>query len=175
MNGETKTAQGDSLPVKHTQTVMAELLPTVVDHMDEITRAKPGQPTKRTPELIEDMCLRLMRGSSLLMVCQREDMPGYSTVMRWCKDDPDLLAQFDSAREMTAYTIDEFNEIIARGIAPYSTGDYRRDEMLVGINNQRKRHLNRKRFVDKVQMDVVQHQPVILDLSVIQGPGGDGV
>ncbi len=171
----SKTAHSDNLPAKHTQTVMAELMPAIVDHMDEITKARPGQPTKRTPELIEDMCLRMMRGSSLLMLCQRDDMPGYSTVMRWCKDDPELLQQFDEAREMTAYTIDEFNEVIARGIGPYSTGEYRRDELLVNINNQRKRHLNRKKFGDKVQMDVVQHQPVILDLGTIMGEGGDGV
>jgi hypothetical protein len=143
--------------------------------MDEITQARPGQPTKRTAALIEEMCLRMMRGSSLLMICQRLDMPGYSTVMRWCKDDPDLLAEFDAAREMTAYAIDEFNEVIARGIAPYSTGDYRRDELLVNINNQRKRHLNRRKFGDKVQIEHQMAQPVILDLGTIEGEGGDGV
>jgi hypothetical protein len=151
---ETEQPIEPPAPTKHTQTIMAEALPALTSMMRSVTRARPGQPTKRSPELVEEMCLDMACGDSLLMVCQRADMPGYSTVMRWCNGDPELLALFDKAREMTAYTIDEVNELIARGIEPFSTGEFRRDEMLVAINNQRKRHLNQRRFGDKQTVDL---------------------
>jgi hypothetical protein len=42
---------------------MGKLMPAIVGHMDEITKARPGLPTKRTPQLIEDMCRRPPRKS----------------------------------------------------------------------------------------------------------------
>lgn len=154
-NTETaRRPKAPTVPKKDGRTVMGEALPGLVNQMMEATQARPGQPTKRNPELIEEMCLRLARGMSLLMLCLCDDMPGYSTVMRWQREDSTLLDQFNAARKMTAYTIDEMNELIARGVAPYSTGDFRRDELMVSINNQRKRSLNRDRFDDKQTIDL---------------------
>lgn len=174
MPRKSKTTRESNLPVpaeKRPGNSLGGHAPAIQDAMELATRDRPGQPTKRNPELVEKMCLLMMRGSSLLMVCQRDDMPGYSTVMRWCKEDPLLLEQFDQAREMTAYAIDEFNEVIARGIKPFATGDFRRDELLVKVNDQRKRHLNRRRFGEKVQLDVVQTQVFVMPGDVIDGEG----
>lgn len=171
MANKSETLQTIPSPAKHTQTIMAEMLPELQSIMRDATRARPGQPTKRTPELIQEICLDMACGDSLLVVCQRPDMPGYSTVMRWCQNDDTLLETFDRAREMTAYTIDEVNELIARKIAPFSTGDFRRDELLVSINNQRKRHLNKKRFTEKVQVEHSVQPVFVMPRDAIEGDG----
>lgn len=50
---KNETIQRDLIPAKHTQTVVAEMIPAMVDHMDEVTKARPGRPSKRSPELID--------------------------------------------------------------------------------------------------------------------------
>jgi hypothetical protein len=159
----------------HTQTVMAELVPTVTSLTAEATRNRPGQPTKRTDAVIDEICTRLECGEALVMICNDAHMPGYQTVMTWKRHDPELETRFNAARAEGSYALDDVAELIARKVPGFATGDFRYDDLLVSVLAQRKRYANRNRFGDKVQMDVVQHQPVILDLNVIQGPGGGGV
>lgn len=159
----------------HTQTIMAELVPTVTSLTAQATRNRPGQPTKRTPEIIDEICARLEGGEALVMICNDPHMPGYQTVNNWKRHDPELKQRFNEAREEGAYALDDVAELIARRIPGYATGDFRYDDLLVSVLAQRKRYANRNRFGDKVQHDIVQHQPVILDQGIIQGDGGDGV
>jgi len=159
---------------KHTQTVMAEMVPAVTSIVAEATRGRPGQPTKRTPEIIDEICLRLACGEALTMICNDPLMPGYRTVQTWKNKDPELQTLFNEARSEGAYVLDDIAELIARKHPDFATLDYRYDDMLIGVLAQRKRYANR-RFQDKTQIDIVQHQPVILDLGTIEGEGGDGV
>ena len=162
-------------PEKHTQTIMAELVPVVTSIMDEATTPRPGQPTKRTEALVEEICVRLEMGQALLMICQKDHMPGYRTVMEWQRKDAALKARFNEAREDGAYALDDVAELIARKVPGYSCGDYRYDDMLVGVLAQRKRYANRKRFGDRQQIEITTFEPVVLDGQILQGPGGDGV
>ena len=165
----------DTVPEKHTQTLMGELVPVITSLTAEATRNRPGQPTKRTEAIVEEICRRLECGEALLMICNDPEMPGYRTVMTWKSADPELAHRFNEAREEGSYALDDVAELIARKVPGYSCGDYRYDDMLVGVLAQRKRYANRKRFGEKVQLDVVQALPVILDLGTIEGEGGDGV
>lgn len=137
------------------------------------TRARPGQPTKRTPEVVEEILDRIACGEALHAICQDEHLPGYSTFNRWCREDAELLTEVDIAYEFHARTMDDMADSILAG-GPGSTGEFRRDEARVGHLRYRLGKLNR-RFREKQQIDVVQHQPVILDWNVIEGEGGDGV
>ncbi len=109
------------------------------------------------------------------MICNDMQMPGYRTVMTWQRRDPELKAMFNAAREEGSYVLDDIAELIARKHPDYATQDFRYDDLLVSVLAQRKRYANRNRFGDKVQLDVVPHNPVILDMGVIEGEGGDGV
>lgn len=109
------------------------------------------------------------------MICNDPAMPGYQTVMAWKRSDPELQDRFNTAREEGTYALDDVAELIARKVPGFATGDFRYDDLLVSVLAQRKRYANRKRFGDKVQMDVVQHQSVIIDWNTIEGEGGDGV
>ncbi|RYF32756.1 MAG: hypothetical protein EOO38_30685 [Cytophagaceae bacterium] len=173
MDENTSTIQALSKP--HTQTIMASMVPAVTSITEEATRPRPGQPTKRTPEIVDELCARLECGEALTMICNDMRMPGYRTVMTWQRHDPELKAMFNAAREEGSYVLDDIAELIARKHPDYATQDFRYDDLLVSVLAQRKRYANRNRFGDKVQHDIVQHQPVILDMGVIQGEGGDGV
>ncbi|WIA56004.1 hypothetical protein N6H05_23800 [Sphingobium sp. WTD-1] len=156
---------------KHTQTLMGELVPVVTSLTAEATKNRPGQPTKRTPQIVDEICNRLECGEALLMICNDPMMPGYQTVMGWKRADPELANRFNEAREEGTYALDDVAELIARKIPGYATGDYRYDDMLVGVLAQRKRYANRKRFGEKVQVDVVDHKVFMLPNDAIDGEG----
>lgn len=149
------------------------LMSPVQAQIAQATRGRPGQPTKRTPELIDRVLDQIADGQSLLSVCQADDMPGYSTFNRWCREDPELLAAVDVAYEFHARTLDDLaDDILAGGVG--STGNLMRDKERAAHLRWRLGKLNR-RFRDKAQLDIVQHQPVIIDWNTIEGDGGDGV
>ncbi len=83
------------------------------------------------------------------------------------------MAMVDVAYEFHARTLDDLaDDILSEGVA--STGDFQRDKERVAHLRWRLGKLNR-RFREKAQVDIVQHQPVILDWNSIVGEGGDGV
>ncbi|MBD8619738.1 hypothetical protein IFT67_12480 [Sphingomonas sp. CFBP 13728] len=162
------------LPALNPSVEQALQMPIVGNAIAAATRAKPGQPTKRSPEIVDTILDRVACGESLMSVCQDPALPGYSTFNRWCREDPELLEQVDIAYEFHARTMDDIADDILAG-GPTSTGDFYRDKERVAHLRWRLGKLNRRRYGDKVQMDVVTHQPVILDLGTIEGEGGDGV
>ena len=133
------------------------------------TRARPGQPTVRTDEMVIEILDRVACGEALLNVCQDDHLCGYSTFNGWCRKDRELQAAIDLAYEYHARTMDDMaDSILAGGIG--STGDFRRDEARVGHLRWRLGKLN-ARFRDKQQIDVVNHQVFVMPTDVIDGEG----
>lgn len=62
-------------------------------------KRKPGRPSKFTQELADELCRRLCE-RSLTKVCEDEDMPGLSTVLRWLgsKEHDEFRSQYAHAR-----------------------------------------------------------------------------
>lgn len=81
-----------------------------------------GRPTKKTPELIKEICARISEGQSLATVSRSEDMPGLSTTWRWLSEDEsfqDDYARAIQARAMAhAERIDDLAEQAVRGEIP---------------------------------------------------------
>lgn len=78
--------------------------------------AVKGRPSKFSPELVAELCRRMIAGQSLRQVCAADDMPDKVTVLRWLsegltKDAPkakqDFCTQYARAREALA---DDFAE-----------------------------------------------------------------
>ncbi len=44
-------------------------------------------PSKKTPEVVEEIVMRLSRGEPLAKICADDHMPDFSTVWRWEEDD----------------------------------------------------------------------------------------
>ena len=79
-----------------------------------------GRPSLYTPELADEICLRLSAGEPLAAICRSEHMPGLRTVYDWAEADTDLSARIARARE-------EGEESIAAeclGIADDGTNDW---------------------------------------------------
>lgn len=82
-----------------------------------------------SPELFNTICERIAEGESLIKICQSEDMPSKTSVMRWLDNDElsaahGLRDQYARAREALA---DVFAEEIVE-IADDGRRDYTVDE-----------------------------------------------
>ena len=78
--------------------------------------AKPGRPSKFTPDIAEAICQRIAEGESLRSVCRGDDMPDKSTVLRWLDDNEEFRDQYARAREAQAdHYADEIIEIADDG------------------------------------------------------------
>lgn len=83
-----------------------------------------ARPTDYTPELGAEICRRIGEGRSLRKVCQDEDMPAKTTVMRWLcdRDKGSFRDQYALAREDQADVLfDEAIEIADDGSQDYTT------------------------------------------------------
>lgn len=158
------------LPIPVRATSPAEIASTVAETgqaIRELTRAKMGQPTKRTEEIVLQILTRISCGESLLQVCQDDDMPGYSTFRRWEREDPELRAAMDAAYEDHARTIDEINEDILRG-GIMSTGDRLRDMALVDYNKWKLGKHARRKFGENVKVEHTHRvEPIVLPIEAV--------
>ncbi len=135
---------------------------------------KRGQPTKFTPERWQHILETVATYGDLIEACDKPDMPNVRTIYRWMEANPELKDQLRGAWEMFSMLGHSVNNNILRG-GKLSTGDFRRDEALAAQNRWFMSKTNRRDFGDKQQVDVIHHDPVILDGIIIDGDGGDGV
>lgn len=62
-----------------------------------------GRPSKYTPELAREICLRIAAGASVRSICEDEAMPSESTVRAWAVDDLEgFSAQYTRAIQIRA-------------------------------------------------------------------------
>ena len=62
-------------------------------------REAPDHPTLYCPELIDEICERIVGGESLRSVCRDPDMPRSATVLRWLQKHPEFERQYARACE----------------------------------------------------------------------------
>lgn len=66
-----------------------------------------GRPSDYTPEIAEMICARLADGASLRQICEADEMPNRSTVLRWLSADADFATKYACAREHQADAMDD--------------------------------------------------------------------
>jgi hypothetical protein len=66
-----------------------------------------GRPTKRTPEIEEEIFERMSQGETLREICRSEHMPHYSVVYDWKHQDKDFSQRFATARDKGHEVISE--------------------------------------------------------------------
>lgn len=73
-----------------------------------------GRPSMFTPQLAEDICVRLMQGESLRSICRDDAMPALGTVCRWLAQDlQGFRDQYARAREVQADVLADETQDIA--------------------------------------------------------------
>jgi len=60
---------------------------------------KIGRPTKRTPEVVKEICDRLSNGEPLRAICRDSHIPNWDTVYDWMARDEGFALQVAQARE----------------------------------------------------------------------------
>ena len=69
--------------------------------MERRKRGRPpvDQPVY-TPEIVDELCFRLMGGETLIDICKDAHMPHRDTIQVWIRDKPDFYEQYLQARRV---------------------------------------------------------------------------
>ena len=112
--------------------------------------AKVGRPSKYSPEIADEICIRLACGESMRSVCLDKDMPAMPTVWRWIRERDEFRKQYDRAKHESADVHAE--EIL--DIADDSVGDVPRDRLRIDARKWIASKLKPKKYGDKASLDV---------------------
>ena len=82
-------------------------------------KKRMGRPTSFSPKLAKRIFDRMACGETLTEICRSPSMPDRSTVRRWLSRHPDLISQYQRARELLADTL--FDQVL--DIADDARGD----------------------------------------------------
>lgn len=130
--------------------------------MAQIQGLKPGGSSIKTPETIAEILRRLLMGETVTSICCDVHMPATSTLWVWCRDDEKLEADIKWAQSMGQRTLADLRLDIAAG-GTFSTGDTRRDELLIRAINANVAQRNRAEFGERVSVDTTHRvAPVML-------------
>lgn len=66
-----------------------------------------ARPSKRSPQVEDEICRRLSEGETLRAICRDEGMPPWRSVYDWIAQDEGFAARFARARELGADAIAE--------------------------------------------------------------------
>ena len=75
-------------------------------------------------------------GTPLAEVCRQDWAPHPSTWYDWINDDPELDRRFARARGLGQAAIEAHSRLVARGEKGYSSGDVKRDRLIVDTDNR---------------------------------------
>lgn len=77
----------------------------MADNSQKIERR--GGPAKYTPEIDNEICVRLKDGEPLRKICRDEHMPSWHTVYQWIIKNKDFASRIAESRELGADAIAE--------------------------------------------------------------------
>jgi len=91
------TAKPPKRPHKPSNDQVEGNLPVVTDNTP-VAPKKIGRPSKYTPELAAEICMRLSDGEPLRKICRDEHMPHWTVMYDWLAKDDELSLQVTRAR-----------------------------------------------------------------------------
>jgi hypothetical protein len=88
-------------------------MPNTVSSEQEKPKRKVGRPSKKTPELVEEICARLATGEPMSRIAKDAHMPDLVNIYKWLRTDEEFRQLYESARQDGAHTYaSEIAEII---------------------------------------------------------------
>lgn len=118
-----------------------------------------GRHSLFTEEIAEQICDLLMDGMSLVKICERDDMPHRSTVIRWMADNADFATRCARARDAQADLMDD--KIL--DVAEASTSETAAaDRVKIAAYQWRASKLQPKKYGDKLDLN---HSGSITNMS----------
>ena len=61
-----------------------------------------SEPTRFSKKICDEICALIANGASIMKVCERDDMPAWSTVQSWLLGDKDFARAYDIAHQYKA-------------------------------------------------------------------------
>jgi hypothetical protein len=127
------------------------------------------QPTKLTPEVLEEVIERLWTGETLSAICMDDHIPAYKNLCKFMETHPDVEVMIEKAKVRGTHAlVDAMVDIINGG--PLSTGDKIRDAELVKIIKWMIGKRNHAYYGDQIKVTHESEQMVfVLPDQIIQG------
>lgn len=126
-----------------------------------------GRPSLKTSEMIEEICVRIMDGQSIVQVCEARDMPSRDTIHHWLDQDVNFSDKYVRAckirREGKFYSM----ETTAR-----TEEDVNRARLLVDVFKWQLSKEDPKKYGDKVDHTTNGKDMIlpIIDLTGLKAP-----
>jgi len=83
----------------------AEIVQEEVNTIIQPEPINPSQPTRKSKEVVDEICRRILDDESLSAICRDPHMPAKVNFLRWVKDDDDVRTQYTRARAQSGHTI----------------------------------------------------------------------
>lgn len=112
-----------------------------------------GRPSIYREALADAICARIIDGESLRTICDDEDMPGRTTVIRWLDEHPSFGTKYARARDLQAEHLEESMGQIEGQVLGGSL-DPKAARVVLESRRWRTMKLAPKRFGNRVAMDV---------------------
>jgi hypothetical protein len=125
-----------------------------------------GRPSVVTNELLEAILDGLIEGKSLRKICEAEDMPNRSTVLRWLDADEDFAAKYARARVMQA---DHMDDLILEAAEACKPDTAAADRVKIDAYKWRASKLNPKRYGDATLHKIADADGKKIDPSSTEG------
>jgi len=128
-----------------------------------------GRPTAYSKKVADKICEEIVIGRSLRSICQDEDMPSISSVIKWLGEKEDFSAQYARAKEEQADTLTDDMEDIARD----NNIDVARARLIIDTRKWAASKLKPKKYGDKIDMTTNGKDlptPILGGMSVDKSP-----
>lgn len=127
---------------------------------------KNGRPTDFTEEKFEAICEELATGIPLAEICRREGMPHPSTLRDWARKTAELSHLYARARENGEEIIADNLRKTARGELNYSTGDVKRDKLVIETDFKLLKVFNPKKYGDSTTIKGDKENPIDISITI---------
>lgn len=115
-------------------------------------RVKPavGRPSKFTDDVATAILDLIMLGMSMRQICERDDMPHRTTVIRWLAGNEDFASKYTRAREIQA---DAMDDLILDAANACDAENHQATRVKIGAYQWRAAKLMPKRYGDKTALE----------------------
>ncbi len=129
----------------------------------EAPKRKRGRPSIYSPEVCEEICLRLSKGETMTRICEDDHMPSIATVFRWEIERPDFRELSSRARENGTHVMAD--QCIS--IADNPTLDPNDKRIRIDTRLRLIGKWNAKKYGDKIAMEH-EHQHKFIPLDELE-------
>jgi len=109
-----------------------------------------ARPSSFTEELADEIFERIASGESMRMICESENMPHRSTVIRWMADNKDFATKCARAREFQS---DVMDDLILDTANACTSETAQADKVKIAAYQWRASKLAPKKYGDKLELE----------------------